>query len=225
MKKAFAKTGNVTRFMTAMQQLQESDEGIPRMALVYGFPGLGKTKTAVHHCLKNDGCFIRIKAAMTPNWLLQETAAELGEAPMRRTSDLFRQVVDQLMSSPRPVFYDEADYLCYDGRAIETLRDIHDMTNAPIILIGMGEADKKLRRYSHLYDRFSEVVKFTDLTLTDIRTIADELCEVRLSDDAVAHIHSRSTKFRRIMVEMYKAEAIAKASGLKELTAQHLITR
>lgn len=159
---------------------------------------------------------------MTGCWLLEEIVAELGEAPMRRTSDLFRQVVDQLLSRSRPLMIDEADYLCYDSRVIETLRDIHDVTNSPVIFIGMDQADKKLRRYRHLYDRFSEIVKFIDLTAADVRAIADELCEARLADDAVEHIHSKSSKFRRIIVELYKAEAVARANRLEIVTSANL---
>ena len=45
-------------------------------------------------------------------------------------------------------------------KTIEILRDIHDETNCPIIFVGMGLAHKKLEKYKHLYDRFSEIVKF-----------------------------------------------------------------
>lgn len=222
MKRAFARTANVNNFLVAMEKLQKRDEGVPGMALIYGEPGLGKSRTAIWWCLKNDGAFVRSKKLMTGYWLLEEVVSELGEAPMRRTSDLFRQVVDQLLSRPRPLMIDEADYLCYDSRVIETLRDIHDITNAPVIFIGMDMADKKLRRYRHLYDRFSEIVKFADLTAADVRIIADELCEVKLSDDAVEYVHSMSNKFRRIIVELYKAEAVARANRLEVITAANL---
>lgn len=222
MKKAFARTSNVKNFLEAMESLQKRDEGVPGMALIYGDPGLGKTRTALWWLVKNEGIFIRSIKLMTGHWLLEEIISELGEAPMRRISDIFRQIIDQLLSKPRPLMIDEADYLCYDARVVETLRDIHDVTNAPVIFIGMGMADKKLRRYAHLYDRFSEVVKFTNLTLSDVRTIADDLCEVMLSDDAVQYIHSKSDKFRRIIVHLYKAEAKARANKLEIVKASDL---
>ncbi len=222
MKRVFVKTSNVNNFVTAMTKLQNCQEEIPKMALVFSEPGLGKTRTALWWAAQNDGVFLRTKKLMSGRWLLEELVAELGEAPAWRTSDLFRQCMDQLLSKPRTVFIDEVDYLTYDARVIETLRDIHDMTGTPMVFIGMGSADKKLMRYRHLYDRFSEVLKFSDLTAADIKTITEQMCEVKLSDSAVSFIHHQTNKFRRVVVWLYKAESIAKASNLKEVTAQHL---
>ncbi len=86
----------------------------------------------------------------------------------------------------------------------------------------MDQADKKLARYKHLYDRFSEIVHFKPLTEQDIRMIADQLCEVALDDDAVSYIAGQANRFRKIAVWLYRAEAIAKANSIKTITAQHL---
>lgn len=222
MKKVFARTSNVNNFVSAMTRLMKREDGIPGMALIYGEPGLGKTRTTLWWCAQNDGVFIRTKKLMTGRWLLEEIVAELGEAPMRRTSDLFRQAVEQLLERPRTLFIDEADYLAHDARVIETLRDLHDTTGTPLVLIGMDQADKKLIRFKHLYDRFSEIVRFHPLTESDVRAIAEQMCEVKLSDDAVSYIYNQANRFRRVVVWLYKAEAVAKANSLKEVTMAHL---
>lgn len=223
MKRVFAKTQNVERFLASMTRLHSRQEGIPGMALVFGEPGLGKTKTALWWVAHNDGVFIRTKKLMTGRWLLEEIVTELGEAPMRRTSDLFKQAVEQLLERPRTIFVDEADYLAHDPRVLETLRDLHDITGTPIVLIGMDQADKKLARYKHLFDRFSEVLKFHPLTEVDIRMIANQLCEVPLSDCAVQYIASQANRFRRVIVWLYKAETLARTNSLREVTAKHLM--
>lgn len=222
MRKVFVKTTNVKNFTSAMNKLHQRSEGIPGMALIFGDPGLGKTRTALWWCAQNDGVFIRTKKLMSGRWLLEEIVAELGEEPMRRVSDLFRQCVDLLLERPRTLFIDEVDYLCYDARIIETLRDIYDVTGATVVFIGMGMADKKLMRFKHLYDRFAEVVKFTDLTEADIKIIMDETCEIKLSPDAISHIYKQANRFRRVVVQLYKAEALARANNLKEITAADL---
>jgi DNA transposition AAA+ family ATPase len=157
---------------------------------------------------------------MTPRWLLEEIVAELGEAPMFRTADLFRQIQDKLMDRSRTIIVDEIDY--FDGRMIETLRDIHDISGTPVVLIGMAQAEKKLMRYKHLFDRFAEVIRFSDLTLKDVATIAEQLCEVGLTKDAVSFIHADTTRFRRLIVWLYRAEMFANANGRKEVTAADL---
>lgn len=222
MKKVFARTSSVTNFVSAMTRLLKREEGIPGMGLIFGEPGLGKTRTALWWCVQNDGVFVRTKKLMTGRWLLEEIVAELGEAPMRRTSDLFRQAVDQLLERPRPLFIDEADYLAHDARIIETLRDLHDTTGTPLVLIGMDQADKKLMRFKHLYDRFSEILRFHPLTEADVKSIAEQMAEVKLTDDAISYIHSQANRFRRVVVWLYKAEAIARANSLKEVDARHL---
>ncbi len=220
MHKAFATTSNVIRLVEAMDRLVVRDDGVPGMALLFGEPGLGKTKTSLWWTARNDGIFVRTKKLMTGRWLLEEIVAELGEAPAYRTADLFRQIRDQLLERPRAIFIDEVDY--FDAKMIETLRDVHDETGAPLILIGMGQADKKIMRYKHLWDRLSEIVKFTELTLADTADIAKQLCEVPLSDDAVSFIHCEGTRFRKVMVWLYRAEAIAKMSRLDQVTAADL---
>jgi len=227
MKKVFCTTTNVKNFTSALHRIQSRHEGIPGMALIYGEPGLGKTRAALWwiNQQNNDGIFLRTKKLMSGRWLLEELVAELGEAPARKTSDLFRQAIDQLLSRPRTVFVDEVDYLTYDARVIETLRDVHDITGAPVIFIGMGDADKRLARYRHLYDRFSEIVKFSDLSQADIRAIAEQICEVKIEDDAVAWIHGQGAKFRRVVVHLYKAEAVARANNLKQVRAADLAVR
>lgn len=223
MKKVFARTGNVIAFTNAMTRLQKREQGIPGMSLVFGEPGLGKTRTALWWAAQEgNGVFIRTKKLMTGRWLLEEIVGELGETPSHRVSDLFRQIRAQLLSRPRTIIIDEVDYLAYDARVLETLRDIHDDTDAPVVMIGMNEADKKLMRYKHLYDRFSEVVPFRSLSGEDVASIADQICEVKLTKDAVAHIHQTANRFRQVMVWLYKAESIARTNNLTQVTADDL---
>jgi DNA transposition AAA+ family ATPase len=225
MRPVFVKTSNVLTTIAALGRLCQRQSDVPGMALIYGDPGLGKTKTALWWRAHNDGVYIRVKKLTTGRWLLEEIAAELGEAPLWRTSDLFRQCIDQLMGKPRTIILDEIDYVS-DARVIETVRDLHDITNSSFVFIGMNHADKKfLARYKHLYDRFSEIIKFHDLTEQDVRSIAETMCEVELSGDAISHIYSISNRFRRIIIEMYKAEGIARTNNLREVTAAHLKDR
>ena len=222
MKQDFARTSNVSRFVDAMKRLQEREGDLPGMALVFGEPGLGKTKTALWWALRNDGVFVRVKKLMSGRWLLEEIVAELGESPAYRTSDLFRQAVEQLLARPRTLFIDEVDYLAYDARVLETLRDIHDVAGTPMIFVGMDRADKKLNRYKHLYDRFIEIVRFQPLTRDDVASVAEQLCEVRLTGDAIDLIYADAGRFRQVLKWFYRAEAIARANNAQEISGADL---
>jgi hypothetical protein len=124
------------------------------------------------------------------------------------------------MDNPRTIIIDEVDRLGIN--ALETLRDIADITEAPVICIGMGGADKRLQRHRHLFDRFSEIIKFADFTREDVASLTEQLCEVPISPDGAAFIHSRANRFRKIILWFYRAEAHAKRNGLKVVSAADL---
>ncbi len=158
MNKIFVKTQNVKNFIGLVENLISKPKNIPKMGLVYGEPGLGKSQTSLWLSCKYDGIYLRASNLMTGRWLLEEMVKELDEIPRFLTSDNFNIVVKKLKQNPQVIFIDEIDYLMNNYKTIETLRDIHDETGCPIIFIGMGLAHRKLERYKHLYDRFSEIV-------------------------------------------------------------------
>jgi DNA transposition AAA+ family ATPase len=221
MRQIFAKTENVKRVLAAMERLKSTTEDDPKMALFYSEPGYGKSRTIAWYALnKGDGVLVRAKALMTGRWLLKTIVKELGEQPAYSTEDLFMQIVDQLMYNPRPIFIDEVDYLVTSSKLIETLRDIHDMVQVPVILVGMGMVDKKLARYKHLYDRIVEIIKFTPLTKNDVSSVIAQMCEVKVSKDAVDYMAEQSAgKFRSLRYWIRKAERVARVNNLNTVTA------
>ena len=210
MKKVFVKTNNVKRFITMMNNLQNRAEGVPGMGLVYGEPGLGKTYAITWWAAQNDAILIRSANLMSARWLL-------GEIPYNKFSDIFNQVVAQLIKTPRTIIVDETDYLTIDSRAVETLRDIHDKTNVPIVLVGMGTANKRLQRHKHLYDRLLEIIKFEPFSKQDITSIIDQLSEVQFTDCAKKLLYTRINRFRQLVKTISKAEQVAKSNGIKEI--------
>lgn len=217
MKKVFVKTNNVKKFIAMMNNLRNRAEGVPGMGLVYGEPGLGKTYAITWWAIHNNAIYIRCTNHMSSRWLLEELVEELGEIPYTKLSDIFNQVVSQLIKQPRIIIVDEIDYLTMESRAVETLRDIHDKTDVPILLIGMGSANRRLMRHKHLYDRISEIQKFELFTKAEISQIIDELAEVNMTDCAKNFIYSRTKRFRQIVKLINKAEQVAKSNGLSSV--------
>ena len=217
MKKVFVKTNNVKRFITMMNNLQNRAEGVPGMGLVYGEPGLGKTQTINWWAFKNNAILVRCTQLMSARWLLSEILEEMGEIYGYKISDCFKLVVRNLLVNPQIIIIDEVDYLTVDSRAVETLRDIHDKTNVPIVLVGMINAKSRLKKFNHLYDRLSEILKFEKFSKTDIKTIVQELSEVEMTECAIRYIYTNLNRFRQIVKVINKAEIIAKANGLNSI--------
>lgn len=220
MNKIFVKTQNVKNFIGLVENLQNKPKNIPKMGLVYGEPGLGKSQTALWLACKYDAIYLRAANLMTGRWLLEELVKELDEIPRFLTSDNFNLVVKKLKQEPKIIFIDEIDYLMNNYKSIETLRDIHDETGCPIIFVGMGLAHRKLERYKHLYDRFSEILKFEVFTIGDLKQIFSQLSEVQFYPDAIEYIHKKYNRFRQIVQLINQLEIFAKENNLTEITKE-----
>ena len=220
MRKIFVKTNNVRNFIGLVENLQNKPKNIPKMGLVYGEPGLGKSQTALWLACKYDGVYLRASNLMTGRWLLEELVKELDEIPRYLTSDNFNLVVKKLKQKQQIIFIDEIDYLMNNYKTIETLRDIHDETGCSIIFVGMGLAHRKLERYKHLFDRFSEIVKFETFGVNDLKQIFDQLAEVKLTPDAIEYIHKKYNRFRQLVQLINQLEIVAKENNLDEINME-----
>ena len=217
MKPKFVRTKNVNGFIDLILKLQNKPENISKIGLIYGSAGLGKTKTALYLSFKYNALYIRANNSMTPKWLLTEIVKELEEIPRFYTADIFTQCVNALKTKPQMIIVDEIDYLLKDFRTIETLRDLHDETGAPVIMVGMQLAKHKLKKHTHLFDRISEVYNFTEFEYSDIKQITEEISEVEFTKEAVRLIYEKAKSFRQIVQIIYSFEKVAQANGLTKI--------
>ena len=220
MNKIFVKTQNVKNFIGLVENLINKPKNIPKMGLVYGEPGLGKSQTALWLACKYDGIYLRASNLMTGRWLLEEMVKELDEIPRFLTLDNFNIVVKKLKQNPQLIFIDEIDYLMNNYKTIETLRDIYDETGYPIVFIGMGLAYRKLERYKHLYDRFSEILKFETFGVNDLSQIINQLSEISFTSDSIEYIHTKYNRFRQIVQLINQMETFAKDNNLTEINME-----
>lgn len=222
MRDQFVKIKNAMHFQSAVDRIHHKLKGMERMALIFGDPGLGKTETALQYAATNGSLYIRMKKLMTARWFLGDLVEDLGGGSYWRTKDLFDSAVKILSSErKRTLILDEVDYFTADSKITETLRDLHDITGTPMVFIGMQEADKRLKRYPHLYDRFVEVVKFESLDREDTEKMVTELSEVHFSSDAIDRITTDSGgKIRKIIALIHRAEYIAKGTKNRTIEAK-----
>lgn len=222
MKRTFAITKNVERFTAGIEAIETPIKGRVGMGLLFGEPGTGKTEMTQKYAADNDYPYIRATDIMSRRSLLARIVGELGEAPAFRADELFNQAVEQLLDRPRTLIIDEVDYLCRGGM-VEVLRDLNDITNVPILLVGMHQVDKKLKRFRHLWDRFSAVIRFRTFDLADVEKLAKQICEVDITPEGIKFIHDRGFgKFRRTMVWFARAERIARVNKLEQVELEHL---
>ena len=218
MNRIFVRTTNVKNFIALVENLLNKPKNIPKRGLIYGEPGLGKSQTALWLACKYDAIYLRATNLMTGRWLLEEIAKEMDEIPRYLTSDNFNLIVQKLKQKPQLIIVDEIDYLMNNLKTIEILRDIHDKTECPIVFVGMSLVHKKLERYKHLFDRFSEIVKFETFSVNDLKQIFEQLSEITVNIDAIEFIHKKYNRFRQIVQLINQLEIIAKENNLEEIT-------
>ena len=143
-RKVFIRTKNVKQFVSLMDELQKLPPNIPKMALVYGEHGLGKTNAIIWWATRNNAIYVRANNEMTQGGLLREIVEELGERPFFLMQDNFNLIVKALKQNPTIIIVDEVDYLIGNKNVIEILRDIQDITSTPVVLCEMGVVDKKI---------------------------------------------------------------------------------
>jgi DNA transposition AAA+ family ATPase len=215
MNKKFVITKTVNHFVELIERLKSAPANLPKMALVYGNFGLGKSQTIMWWVTNNDAIYIRCNYKMSSRWLLSEIVEELDETPYYQSAHLFKQIEDKLKFNPKILVIDEVDFLLNNASAIEVVRDIHDKIGIPIILVGMGLAKEKLNRHKHIFDRLLWIMEFKPLDKADVKNIIQELCEITFTSTALELIYPRFNQFRQLLKLINRAEEIAKINNLE----------
>lgn len=222
MKRTFIRTKNVKRFVGLMGELQKLPPNIPKLALVYGEHGVGKTHSIIWWATRNDAIYVRANNEMTQNGLLKAIVEELGERAFFYMQENYNLILKHLKQNPQIIIVDEVDYLVGSKNVIEILRDIQDNTGVPIILVGMGAMDKKIARFKHFEDRIYKKLKFEHFDENDIKEILESMTELNFTDDAITYLATRTNQFRQLVKVVNKIEKVAETNQIKELDEQLL---
>lgn len=219
MKTAVVSTKNIGRLVEASQALLTRTPGTPGIGLIFGKSGLGKTTATAWFVCQCDGVYVRALSTWTPAAMLQAILRELDMSPQKnRCASMVVQIADALRVSGRPVFIDEFDYIIEDKKMTETLRDIHDISTTPIVLIGMEGAKRKVQLREQFVNRIAQYVEFKPTDYDDCARLASELCEVKISDDLLKKLFVESKGvIRLIVIGLDSIERRAKTLGIKEI--------
>lgn len=222
MNNAFIRTKNVKKFVSLMDNLQKLPPNIPKLALVYGEHGLGKTHTIMWWTIRNDAIYVRANNEMTQSGLLKAIVEELDERPYYQMQENYKLILKHLKTNPQTIIVDEVDYLIGSKNAIEILRDIQDCTGSPLVLVGMGLVDRKISRLKHFDDRLFKKLKFEHFNQNDISEILKQLTDLRFTEDAINYLATRTNQFRQLVKLINKIEKLSQTNQFKEIDEQLL---
>jgi DNA transposition AAA+ family ATPase len=221
MRHKLVKVKNIISLSSAFQESKHSAVAVPRMGLLYGFTGIGKTTATAWLVNKENGIYVRATSVWSPSAMLQDISIELSLDPPSLPAKMLIAVKEQMKLSRRPLFIDEADYLFHNPKMLQVARDIHDLTELPVWLIGIDSVEKKIANRKIVAGRISQWVKFQPCDLEDTRLLAKELCEIDIHEDLLVKLHELSNgSIRLITVGLSRVEAFTKAQRWQSISAQ-----
>ncbi|EGU34784.1 AAA family ATPase, partial [Vibrio scophthalmi] len=169
----------------------------------------------------------RAKKLWTPLSMMQSICDELSIDRQRSAVACQDSIIEALALENRPLFIDEADYVVESASMVEAIRDIHDMSMVPVILIGMKNFAKKIKRFPQFDNRVMQWVEFAHCDMEDARKIVSAMSDkVEIADDLLEALVAESKgEVRRIVVGLYQIEIYAvnndkKTLSLKEFKGQ-----
>ncbi len=170
--------------------------------VVDGVPGVSKTTVVQWWAVQEDAVLIRAKTKYTAAWLLRDLMEALGvREDLRKTEDMYRRVVQALADRKREaqksgkifgVAIDEIDHVLTERRRaeeiLETLRDLSDILEIPVILVGMDRVRPALTKHPQITSRVGAYVEFMPADAADAAAMVSDLCGVPVADDLIAHL-------------------------------------
>jgi len=218
MKEEFIETSNYIKLNEAFQGLKQLPRSAPKMGLGYGNFGLGKTFSLEKIATKENAILLRAAQTWTKGSLLSELCEELNLDTSGQASTKYKRVKESLLSEPQIIIIDEIDALLKSTKydVLELLRDIHDETGVIVFMIGMEEANAKLKKHRHFYSRIVSFVLFENISRDDITKIC-ALSDVRIEDDLINYFHKKYPNLRQITVLLLRLEKYCELNGIEEV--------
>lgn len=213
----FVQTENVKRATAELAKLLARPRSeMVGLGMIYGDPGLGKSRLARQICYRKGYLYIRLDASETAKsfaqklWkglkyqlnLTSDATAEYTMAPSGSTNSLINTCIRILMDSPDSVIMiDEFDNALPNRELRESIRDIVDNTFATVVLIGMRGAKEKMERINqHFFDRSNFFCEFQPLSLEDVQLIVSQVCDYELPAKLIEAAHKVSdAQFRKLI--------------------------
>jgi DNA transposition AAA+ family ATPase len=194
----------------------EAGAGLPRIGLLYGPSGYGKTVAMGFTAQRADAAYLEAKSIWTQRSLLEAIAEEIGIRSLARSGPLILgQIIDQLNREPRGLIFDEMDHLVRKQH-VEIIRDIHDATTVPILLVGEEALPSKLKAWERFHNRILVATAAQPATEDDARKLHGHYCpRVAMNDDLIREIVRVCRRVtRRIVVCLKDAERCAAEQGV-----------
>lgn len=217
MKQGFVQNSNYVRFMEAVKATEQRGAREASILLVTGPAGLGKSETVDRFAVDANAVYLRAKETWTKRGMLTEMADSLKLPATGTNQEVQARIIGHIAQRQTPIVIDEAEFTVRTTASIlEAVRDISDLTEVLVVLVGMETIESRIARYPQISSRIAQVVPFQPLTLQDVKLTTLLLSEVQVADDLVGALHHQSEgRMRLVMNGVATIERHAKTNGLE----------
>lgn len=222
MKKGFVQNSNYVRFLQAVKAVEQRGAREASLMLVTGAAGLGKSETVDRFAVDTAAVYLRAKETWSKRGLLCEMAEALRIQTNVANHEMQSRIIGAIGPRQTPIIIDEAEFTVKSNAGIlECVRDISDLTETLVVLVGMESIESRIARYPQISSRVAQVVHFQPLTEQDVQLACKQLAEVEIAPEMVRELHRQSEgKMRLVMNGIATIERIAKVNSLSKATAE-----
>ncbi|MCF8483331.1 MAG: ATP-binding protein [Rhodospirillum sp.] len=207
---------NVMLFTEAMHKVINRPKHLPGMVTFHGPSGYGKTFSAAFAANKFKAYYLEVGESWTKAKFCKALLIELGiNKPKGTVADMIERIIDLLSTSTKPLIIDEFDHVVKRGY-VETIREIHDKSRAPIALIGEENLPQMLMAISErFHNRMLDWFAAQPADAEDTVVLAElHAPEITIAPDLAAHLAEVSHgRVRRICVNIEKVRDEAVTNG------------
>lgn len=211
---------NVTAMISLIETLRNRPQTSSGFGVFSGPSGYGKTVASTYAVNRHECIYIEVREFWTRRSFCEAVLEELGIRPKGTISTMMREIGFVLGSDiGRAVIIDEADKLV-DKNMIELARDIQEMTNAPVILVGEEKLPQKLKAYERVDNRVLDWVLAQACDLEDAKVLTKLIAPgLAIADDLLVSICKRTEgRTRRVANTLFEIANYARNTGEKTLT-------
>lgn len=226
-----ARLTNVGLALTAMKQIKAATPQMPRIAVLSGPPGYGKSQAAMFmaHPLGENAHFVQLRMFETTKSLAELLLTELDVRFKNNwnTAAKFDAICERLQLTQRALVIDEVDHIA-EKNSVEFIRAIHDQCATPIFLIGEQTLQKKLlTRHERFHDRVLTWANAVPCDLDDTEKLAKHYSPaLKWTPEALQSLVSRTAGVaRRITTEIERVKEECRRKGLDTVTADMVVGR
>lgn len=209
---------NVTHFTELVERVMHRHDDLPGIATFHGFSGYGKTFSATYAAHRYRAFYVEMGESWSKGRLLDALGHTVG-LPMTggTIATKVEKIVRQIVDCRRPIIIDEADYLFTRGMH-EMVREIHDNSRVPIILIGEELLPQKIMEKSErFHNRVLDWCAAQPIDVKDAQLLTDLYCKDVEIEKALFDLlfEAAGGRARRLCVNLNRVAELAQVQGLQ----------